>query len=203
MGLLILVIVFVGLFVFLFVAAFKQAKKEEQEWEEKKVAHRAWLKKFGYDNSKVISDKREHFVDLCTEKKKLIIDERSYAFDTIVSCELVTKVSSTTTTNGGLAAAAIGGIVGGNAGAIAGSNMAPRTTTFNTDVEGVKIYFNDANNPSMVLKLKKEASIALYDALYVILAQKEIQPRSSRAPGLHFTVFLSKLHRQPDPVLRG
>ena len=36
MGLLILVIVFVGLFVFLFVAAFKQAKKEEQEWEEKK-----------------------------------------------------------------------------------------------------------------------------------------------------------------------
>lgn len=172
MGLLILVIVFVGLFVFLFVVAFKQAKKEEQEWEEKKVAHRAWLKKFGYDNSKVISDKREHFVDLCTEKKKLIIDERSYAFDTIVSCELVTKVSSTTTTNGGLAAAAIGGIVGGNAGAIAGSNMAPRTTTFNTDVEGVKIYFNDANNPSMVLKLKKEASIALYDALYVILAQK-------------------------------
>ena len=171
MGLLILVIVFVGLFVFLFVAAFKQAKKEEQEWEEKKVAHRAWLKKFGYDNSKVI-DKREHFVDLCTEKKKLIIDERSYAFDTIVSCELVTKVSSTTTTDGGLAAAAIGGIVGGNAGAIAGSNMAPRTTTFNTDVEGVKIYFNDANNPSMVLKLKKEASIALYDALYVILAQK-------------------------------
>lgn len=172
MGLLILVIVFVGLFVFLFVAAFKQAKKEEQEWEEKKVAHRAWLKKFGYDNSKVISDKKEHFVDLCTEKKKLIIDERSYAFDAIVSCELVTKVSSTTTTNGGLAAAAIGGIVSGNAGAIAGSNMAPRTTTFNTDVEGVKIYFNDANNPSMVLKLKKEASIALYDALYVILAQK-------------------------------
>lgn len=78
----------------------------------KNVAHRAWLKKFGYDNSKMISDKREHFVDLCTEKKKLIIDERSYAFDTIVFCELVTKVSSTTTTNGGLAAAAIGGIVG-------------------------------------------------------------------------------------------
>ena len=171
MGLLILVIVFVGLFVFLFVAAFKQAKKEEQEWEEKKVAHRVWLKKFGYDNSKVISDKREHFVDLCTEKEKLIIDECSYPFDSIVSCELITKISSTTTTNGGLAAAAIGGIVGGNAGAIAGSNMAP-TTTFNTDVEGVKIYFNDANNPSMVLKLKKEASIALYDALYVILAQK-------------------------------
>ena len=134
MGLLILVIVFVGLFVFLFVAAFKQAKKEEQEWEEKKVAHRAWLKKFGYDNSKMISDKKEHFVDLCTEKEKLIIDEYSYPFDSIVSCELITKVSS--------------------------------------DVEGVKIYFNDANNPSMVLKLKKEASIALYDALYVILAQK-------------------------------
>ena len=33
----------------------------KQEWEEKKVAHRAWLKKFGYDNSKVISDKKEHF----------------------------------------------------------------------------------------------------------------------------------------------
>ena len=81
MGLLILVIVFVGLFVFLFVAAFKQAKKEEQEWEEKKVAHRAWLKKFGYDNSKMISDKKEHFVDLCTEKEKLIIDECSYPFD--------------------------------------------------------------------------------------------------------------------------
>ena len=172
MGLLILVIVFVGLFVFLFVAAFKQAKKEEQEWEEKKVAHRAWLKKFGYDNSKVISDKREHFVDLCTEKEKLIIDECSYPFDSIVSCELITKVSSTTTTDGGLAAAAIGGLVGGSSGAVVGSNIAPRTTTFNTDVEGVKIYFNDANNPSMVLTLKKEASIALYDALYVILAQK-------------------------------
>ena len=98
--------------------------------------------------------------------------ECSYPFDSIVSCELITKVSSTTTTDGGLAAAAIGGLVGGSSGAVVGSNMAPRTTTFNTDVEGVKIYFNDANNPSMVLKLKKEASIALYDALYVILAQK-------------------------------
>ena len=136
------------------------------------VAHRAWLKKFGYDNSKVISDKREYFVDLCTEKEKLIIDECSYPFDSIVSCELITKVSSTTTTDGGLAAATIGGLVGGSSGAVVGSNMALRTTTFNTDVEGVKIYFNDANNPSMVLKLKKEASIALYDALYVILAQK-------------------------------
>ena len=172
MGLLFLVIILGGTFIFALVVAFKQAKRDEQAWEEKKVAHRAWLKKFGYDNSKMISDKKEHFVDLCTEKEKLIIDECSYPFDSIVSCELITKVSSTTTTDGGLAAAAIGGLVGGSSGAVVGSNMALRTTTFNTDVEGVKIYFNDANNPSMVLKLKKEASIALYDALYVILAQK-------------------------------
>ena len=66
MGLLFLVIILGGTFIFALVVAFKQAKRDEQAWEEKKVAHRAWLKKFGYDNSKMISDKKEHFVDLCT-----------------------------------------------------------------------------------------------------------------------------------------
>lgn len=151
--------------------------KEEKEWAKKRDVHKAWLKDNGYGNVKRLSTEPKHFIDLCEERQRLIIDERSYSYDEIISCELVTKENSTVKTSGGISRAIVGGVLAGGVGAVVGANTASKSVSSETVITGLKLYFNDVSNPSRTLELTREAALATYDALFVIFSQKKDTPK--------------------------
>ena len=173
----VLVLFFVAIIV-LVVCVGISVLKEEKEWAKKRDVHKAWLKDNGYGNVKRLSTEPKHFINLCEEQQRLIIDERSYSYDEIISCELVTKENSTVKTSGGISRAIVGGVLAGGVGAVVGANTASKSVSSETVITGLKLYFNDVSNPSRTLELTREAALATYDALFVIFSQKKDTPKA-------------------------
>lgn len=164
---------FVGLF---FIIASIDSDRKSQD-EERKKRQNIWITENGLSDAKLLHN-NGFCIGISFQKKILFIDFMQYSFDQILSCELVTETNSVTTTTGSISRAIVGGLVAGGVGALVGANSADKKTKVTSEIVGVKIYFDDGNQPSRTLTLPSETAVALYDSLRIVFLQQQKESKS-------------------------
>lgn len=143
-----------------------------REGTEKKEEYFKWLNE-NYSISKIFDFKNYYFkhasgwadyerriIAIDEQKKVVIFGRREVAFENIISCELLTNTSYSTTTTtekeNGIGRAVVGGIIAGGAGAVVGATTAnlnsSSATSSRKEILGLRIYVADINLPEILYR---------------------------------------------------
>ncbi len=166
---------FLGLTIWAFTYSINQEKVQKDLVRTKQVAQRnleKWLKQNDISVSKWMM-MFPTLVILSEERQWLVVDQAVLPFNSLLGCELMTDTITTSTKDGAIGRAVVGGVIAGGAGAIVGAAAAGSTQKTTLDIKGVSIYCDIISRPRVDIMGGAKECQDIYATVLAVIAQQK------------------------------